>query len=164
MLRRLLLLFCAACLVVGVGAIVGGLAQTNGCLSPSPSGSPTVAPPSQTPTPTPSASPSPCPSVSPTVSPTASPSPAPDTTPPTCKVTGVIAGPPKQMVVTVQDLQSGVYSFSNIQITNGSIAIEPYTPGTTGPVRITATKTDPSMPTVWSFDVTDVAGNTRHCT
>jgi hypothetical protein len=30
-------------------------------------------------------------------------------------------------------------------------------------VRVTATKTDPTRPTVWSFDVVDMAGNLRHC-
>jgi hypothetical protein len=147
MLRRLLLLFCAACLVVGVGAVVGGQAQViNGCgptPTPSPSGTPSQSP-----------SPSPCPSSS------ASPA---DTTAPTCKVTAIIAGPPKQQQVTVQDNGSGLLTISNVQITNGTVYVAPFQIGTTGPVVVTATKTDQNKVTVWSFDVTDVAGNTRHC-
>ena len=84
---------------------------------------------------------------------------------PTCVVSGVVLGPPKQQQVTVQDTGSGLAlaAVTNIQITNGTVAIAPYTAGTTSPVVVTATKTNPAMPTSWSFDLTDVQGNTRTC-
>ena len=65
--------------------------------------------------------------------------------------------------MTVQDTGSGLLSISNVQITNGTVNVAQFPIGTTGPVAVTATKTDPNKVTVWSFDVTDIAGNTRHC-
>ncbi len=85
---------------------------------------------------------------------------APDTTPPTCQVTAVRAGPPKQQDVTVIDDSGTNVAISNIQITNGTTSISNPSPGV---VVVTATKADPSMPTVWSFDATDPANNTTHC-
>ncbi len=82
---------------------------------------------------------------------------------PTCVVTALIAGPPEQEQVTVTDTGSGLASITNIEITNGTVSVAPFTPGTTGPVVVTATKTDQTMQTVWSFDATNVAGVTTHC-
>ena len=136
MLRRLLLLFCSACLVAGVGAAIGGGmsgAQVAGCGTPTPS-------------PSPSPSPSPC-----------------DTTPPTCKITAQIPGPPKQMQVTAQDLGSGIQAITNVVVTNGVVSYPSFLPGTTT-VVLTATKTpNANMTTYWTFDVVDVAGNVKHC-
>lgn len=89
--------------------------------------------------------------------------PLPATTAPACFVSGLFAGPPRQQEVTVQDPGSGLAGVVNIRIVNGTVNVQPFTPGTRSPVRVTATKTDPSRPTVWSFDVVDVAGNVRHC-
>jgi Putative Ig domain len=82
---------------------------------------------------------------------------------PTCKVTALIKGPPTQQQVTVQDTGSGLKSITNIKITNGTVATPSFTQGTTGPVVVTATKTNQSAKTVWSFDATDMAGNLTDC-
>jgi hypothetical protein len=97
-------------------------------------------------------------------------SPGPDTTGPTCVVTAVRNGPPKQQDVTVQDLASGIAGndyydgFTNPFITNGTIGavIPPNDPSNAGLV-VTATKTDQTQTTFWTFDYTDWAGNTTHC-
>ncbi len=88
---------------------------------------------------------------------------APDTTPPTCAVTAVRAGPPKQLDLTAQDTGSGLASITVVSVSNGTVNVPPFTPGTTSPVVVTATKTNQSSPTVFNVDVTDVAGNTTHC-
>ena len=82
---------------------------------------------------------------------------------PTCTVTALIAGPPKQQQVTVTDTGSGLRTIGNIAVTNGTVAVDPFTVGTTSGVHVTATKSDQTKPTSWSFDATDVAGNKRHC-
>lgn len=88
-----------------------------------------------------------------------------DVTAPSCFVSALIAGPPKQMQVTVQDTGSGLAGITNVQIVNGTVSTSPspIPPGTTSPVVVTATKVDQSQSTVWSFDAVDVAGNIRHC-
>ncbi len=86
-----------------------------------------------------------------------------DTTAPVCRVTGLFAGPPKQQQVTVTDTGSGLKSIDNISITNGTVAVDPFTVGTTTSVHVTATKLDQTKRTTWSFDATDVAGNKRLC-
>ena len=67
---------------------------------------------------------------------------------------------------------SGIQSVSNIQVTNGTVQVgNPsstqqylrFTPGQTGPLAISATRSNESLPMYWSFDVTDAAGNTSHC-
>lgn len=89
----------------------------------------------------------------------------PDATPPTCFVSALRAVPPKEMDVTVQDTGSGLAGIFNVQIVNGTVTTNPnpIPPGTTLPVVVTATKSDPTKSTVWSFDAVDVAGNVTHC-
>ncbi len=87
----------------------------------------------------------------------------PDTTAPACAVTARRAGPPKQLDLTAQDTGSGLASITVISISNGTVNVPPFTPGTTSPVVVTATKTDQTKPTVFNVDVTDIAGNTTHC-
>ncbi|HEX2023273.1 MAG TPA: CHRD domain-containing protein, partial [Acidimicrobiales bacterium] len=86
-----------------------------------------------------------------------------DVTPPTCFVSGLFAGPPRQQEVTVQDTGSGLFAVINVQIVNGTVNVQPFAPGSTTPVRVTATKSNPAFPTVWRFDAVDAAGNVRHC-
>ncbi len=88
---------------------------------------------------------------------------APDNTPPRCFVSAVRAGPPKQLDLTAQDAGSGIASITVVSVSNGTVDVPDFTPGTTSPVVITATKTDQSKPTVFNVDVTDVDGNTTHC-
>jgi hypothetical protein len=80
----------------------------------------------------------------------------------TCVVTAVRAGPPAQQDVTVR-AAGGLARISNVSVTNGTVAVPSFMSGTTGPVVITATKTNQALRTVWSFDATDSMGNTHHC-
>lgn len=86
-----------------------------------------------------------------------------DVTPPTCFVSGLFAGPPRQQEVTVQDTGSGLATIRNVQVVNGTVTVQPFAPGTTTAVKVTATKINPAQLTVWSFEAVDVAGNVRHC-
>ena len=101
-----------------------------------------------------------------------------DTTPPSCNLTGVIAGPPKRIQITVQDAGDGLASTAGgtftsapspaggIQLTaltNGSVAIPAVTSGTTTPVVVTITKVNQSAGTTGTLLATDVAGNTATC-
>lgn len=87
-----------------------------------------------------------------------------DTTPPTCFVSALLAGPPQRQEVTVQDTESGLAAITNIVIVNGKVNVQKFTPGTIAAIQVTASKTNQSQQTVWSFDAVDVAGNVRHCT
>lgn len=80
----------------------------------------------------------------------------------TCFVSGLRPGPPKQQDVTVQNT-GGVAAVTNVQVDNGTVSVPPFAPGTTAPIVITATKTDQTQRTVWSFDVRDSAGHSTHC-
>lgn len=84
--------------------------------------------------------------------------------PPSCALTAVIAGPPKQLQITVQD-RSGLGLASIVATTaiNASVAVPAFAPGTTAPVVVTATKTDASMSAQVGLTVTDLAGNTTVC-
>jgi hypothetical protein len=88
-----------------------------------------------------------------------------DTTPPVCSVTAIRAGPPKQQDVTAQDTGSGLgaTAISGLSISNGAVAYAPFPAPSTAPLVLTATKTDQSDTTVWSFTATDWAGNSKFC-
>jgi hypothetical protein len=81
----------------------------------------------------------------------------------TCTVTAVIAGPPKQQQVTVRSA-AGLASISDITVVNGTVSVAPFTPGTTAPVRLTATKTNQAQRTTWQFVAHDILGNSHFCT
>jgi len=81
----------------------------------------------------------------------------------TCTVTAVIAGPPKQQQVTVRSA-AGLASISDITVVNGTVSVPPFTPGTTAPVVLTATKTDQAQGTTWHFVAHDILGNSHLCT
>ncbi len=87
---------------------------------------------------------------------------APDTTPPVCKIVGTTAGPPKQMFVSVQDTV-GLAMITNVSVTNGTVFVPAFTVGTTSPIVVTATKSNQSLPTTWSFQAVDVDGNVKTC-
>lgn len=90
-----------------------------------------------------------------------------DTTPPSCALTGVIAGPPKQIQITVQDSDGGLAAPPNgVVVTsaiNATVSIPTYTGGDTNPVVVTATKVDQSLGASAALQVTDVAGNVTNC-
>jgi len=88
------------------------------------------------------------------------------------------ASPRSELVGTFD--AGGLQSISNVQITNGTVAIGNqsapqgsdydylrFVPGQTGPLPINATRTQDAeqagSPMYWSFDATDASGNTVHC-
>jgi hypothetical protein len=89
--------------------------------------------------------------------------PPPDTTPPICLLTATFNGSPKSIQVTVQDLDSGLGTIVVTTSTNASTVFPPFTLGTTGPVVVTATKTNQSLSSHIALTVTDAAGNVRTC-
>jgi hypothetical protein len=86
-----------------------------------------------------------------------------DKTPASCALTAVIAGPPKQLQITVQDTGSGLSSIVPTEVTNATVSIPASTVGTTSPVVVTATKTDQTMGASVTLQATDVAGNATTC-
>jgi hypothetical protein len=84
---------------------------------------------------------------------------------------------PRREFVGVFDT-GGIQSITNIQASNATVqvGVRPnadenpendylnFTPGQTGPLAVIAIRVDESLPMSWSFDATDAAGNTTHCT
>ena len=86
-----------------------------------------------------------------------------DNAPPSCTVTAIIPGPPKQVLVTVRDLQSGLASITVVTAINVTVSIPAFTVGTTNPVVVTATKINQSLSATIALRVTDVCGNSIVC-
>jgi len=115
-----------------------------------------------------------------------------ETSGPSCTVTNNIIGPPKQQQVSLVDGLSGVgpepgpitdnqsntpetaypppaagpipgYSVSNAQINNGTIAAFGPTNPSTSPLVLTATKTNATTTTQWSFTGMNWAGVAKNC-
>ena len=86
-----------------------------------------------------------------------------DTTPPLCALTAVLPGPPKQVKITVQDLDSGLQSITVTKNVNATVDVSAFTPGTKAPVVVTGTKTDQSKGAQVGLRATDVAGNVTDC-
>jgi hypothetical protein len=83
--------------------------------------------------------------------------------PPTCAVSAIRRGSPAdQEDVTVQ-APGGLAALGGFSIENGDVSTPLFDPGATGPVVVTATKQTQGVPTRWSFDATDEAGQTTHC-
>jgi hypothetical protein len=86
-----------------------------------------------------------------------------DTTPPSCALTAVIAGPPKQIQITVQDSDGGLQSIEVVTSSNANTSVPPFAVGTTDPVVVTATKIDQSAGATVVLKATDLAGNVTTC-
>jgi hypothetical protein len=86
-----------------------------------------------------------------------------DTTAPTCVLTATVAGPPKQIQITVQDTGSGLASILVTVSSNADTVVPPFSVGTTSAVLITATKITQTAGSVVELTVTDVAGNKIVC-
>lgn len=89
--------------------------------------------------------------------------PQPDLTPPSCDITAIIPGPPRQIQVTVRDVQSGLNTVTIVTSDNADVSIPSFTVGTTDPLVITATKVNQSLPSTVVLRVRDVAGNETVC-
>jgi len=82
---------------------------------------------------------------------------------PVCSLTAVIAGPPKQLQITVQNPNAGLQSIEVTDSTNADTVVPPFPLGYTKPLVITATKTDEAQGSHVSLTVTDVNGNVTFC-
>ena len=79
-------------------------------------------------------------------------------------LTGVIAGPPKQIQVTIQDATEGLASVVITESDNATTVVPAFVPGDLLPLVITATKIDQSMFFTIGVKVTDVAGTVTSAT
>lgn len=90
-----------------------------------------------------------------------------DATPPSCGISQVVAGPPKQLIIAVQDSDGGLAAPPNgivvTSSTNATVSIPSYAEGTTSEVDVTATKVDQTQGSTVGLRVTDVAGNVTNC-
>ncbi len=68
----------------------------------------------------------------------------------------------------------GIQSVTNVHVVNGTVQVGTnpgsehnylrFVPGQKGPLALIATRSVESRPMTWSFDVTDMSGNSTHCT
>jgi hypothetical protein len=83
-------------------------------------------------------------------------------TPPRCAI-AVSAGPPTQVRATIQSNRSGLAAIAVSKAVNATVAWPAFVQGTTGPVLVTATKTNQVLPAQVELQVTDRAGNVTTC-
>jgi Beta-propeller repeat len=86
-----------------------------------------------------------------------------DTTPPACTITAVIAGPPKQLQITIQDTSGGLNSIIVITSVNANTVVPRFAAGSGSPVVVTATKLDQAKTASVIVRVTDMGGNVTTC-
>lgn len=99
--------------------------------------------------------------------------PFPDTTPPICVLTATIAGPPKQIQITIQDPDgqnpndtgSGIEDIIVDQLVNATVTYspDPWSVGTLSPIVVTATKIDQTQSSFLALTVINVAGLITRC-
>ncbi len=82
--------------------------------------------------------------------------------PPVCTTT-ISSGPPTQAITTIQDGGSGLASIIVTQSDNADTPVPPFTPGTTQPVVVTATKINQGQSAHVTIQATDGAGNVAIC-
>jgi hypothetical protein len=78
-------------------------------------------------------------------------------------LTAVIAGPPKQIQITIQDADGGLKSIVVNTSTNATTVFPPFSPGTKNPVTVTSTKIDQTKGATVQLTATDMAGNVTVC-
>ncbi len=83
--------------------------------------------------------------------------------PPSCRLTSIVNGPPKQLIVTMQDAASGLQTIQLTAEVNTTVSIPSFTVGATTPVSVTATKVDQSQTSEVAFLVTNTAGKSTSC-
>jgi hypothetical protein len=86
-----------------------------------------------------------------------------DVTPPMCVLVATVPGPPKQIKIEIQDTGSGLNSVVVPTSDNAIVSVPAFTPDTTSPILVTATKADPLKGSTVALTVTDGAGNVRTC-
>jgi len=86
-----------------------------------------------------------------------------DETPPVCTLIATIPGPPKQIQVMAQDVDSGIASITVTKSLNADTVVPPFVSGTTAPVLVTSTKINQAQFSILALHITDVAGNSVDC-
>ncbi len=86
-----------------------------------------------------------------------------DTAKPICKLTASRTGPPAQIDITVQDLDTGLASIVVTESNNADTPVPPFTVGDTSPLVITSTKINQTQRAQVALQVTDLAGNVTAC-
>jgi hypothetical protein len=79
-----------------------------------------------------------------------------------CGLTAVRLGPPKAIVVTVQDATNGIVAVST-ETANATVVVSSFAPGETAPITITATKLDQSVGSFLALTITDGDGRQILC-
>jgi hypothetical protein len=86
-----------------------------------------------------------------------------DTTRPACQFSAFRAGPPIAIDVIAQDTGSGINTITVLNPLNFTVSVGTFTPGTTSPVTVTATKVDNAQVSSFELRITDQAGNVTTC-
>ena len=86
-----------------------------------------------------------------------------DTTRPTCQFSAFRAGPPIAVDLIAQDTGSGINTITVLNPLNTTVSVGTFTPGTTSPVTVTATKVDNTQVSSFELRITDQAGNVTTC-
>jgi hypothetical protein len=86
-----------------------------------------------------------------------------DTTRPTCRFAAFRAGPPIAVDLVAQDFESGISTINVLNPQNVTVSVGVFTPGTTSPVTVTATKVDNTQVSSFELQITDRAGNVTTC-
>ncbi len=82
---------------------------------------------------------------------------------PSCQLASVVNGPPKQLIVSMQDAVSGLQTIQVAAEVNTTVSIPSFSVGATTPVTVTATKVDQSQTSEVAFTVTNTAGQSTTC-
>jgi cysteine-rich repeat protein len=89
--------------------------------------------------------------------------PPPPPMPPSCALTGVIAGPPKQLQITVQDPSAGIESIQVTEANNATVVLPAFSSGETGALVVVATKVDQTTGAQVALTITGVDGQVTTC-
>jgi hypothetical protein len=79
-------------------------------------------------------------------------------------LTGVIAGPPEQFQVTIQDATDGLATIVVTAADNATVSVSAFSAATTSPILVFGTKIDQSLPFDFALTATDVKGFTTSAT
>jgi len=83
--------------------------------------------------------------------------------PPSCALTAVIAGPPKQLQITVQDADDGLESIEVTTANNADVVVPSFTDGDTSVMVVVASKIDQSQGSTVALRLTDKSGLVTLC-
>jgi MYXO-CTERM domain-containing protein len=83
--------------------------------------------------------------------------------PPSCSLTAVVAGPPKQLLITVQNPTAGLSAIEVTDSTNATTVVPLFPQGFKDPLVVTATKDDQTQGSSVALSITDVNGVVTTC-